>query len=200
MNDSGQAQQGFTVVEMLVGVTLTLMIMGGLLGMLVESARINKSQQMTVEVQANARNSLALVTRQLRTAGYDPMNIGIPTVVLDPDPDDAVSQIEIFADLDASGDTEGPLNGDEQVTIRHTGDRIVLRETSSDQEAFKPIAINISNDADGDGVPEPMFVHDATPPTQITVQITAQSPVHDPVTKDFIRHTVSSVVVLRNTL
>ena len=66
--------------------------------------------------------------------------------------------------------------------------------------AFEILADNISNDANGDGTIEPMFVLDAIPPTRITVQITAQSPVVDPNTRDFIRYTVSSDVVLRKEL
>ena len=38
---------------------------------------------MTVEVQGNARNTLSMVVQKLRSAGWDPMNWGIPTVRLD---------------------------------------------------------------------------------------------------------------------
>ena len=66
--------------------------------------------------------------------------------------------------------------------------------------AFSVLSANISNDADGDGTIENMFVPDANPPTRITIQVTAQSPAVDPVSKDFIRYTVSSDVVLRKEL
>jgi hypothetical protein len=39
-----------------------------------------------------------------------------------------------------------------------------------------------------------------TDPQRITVQITAQSPVIDPVTRDFTRYTVSSDVYIRKDL
>jgi hypothetical protein len=46
-----------------------------------------------------------------------------------------------------------------------------------------------------------MFLPDTTPtPSRITVQVTAESPVPDPVTGQPIRYTVSSDVVLREQL
>ena len=88
---------------------------------------------------------------------------------------------------------------DEEVLIRHSGNQILWRRDAS--SSFIVLATNISNDADGNGTIEPMFVPDATPnPSRITVQITAQSPAPDPTSGRFIRYTVSSDVVLRKSL
>ena len=63
------------------------------------------------------------------------------------------------------------------------------------------LADTITNDADGDGVAETMFVPDATThPTRIMVRITARSPAPDPRSGRYIRYTVSSDVVLRKAL
>jgi len=189
-------QRGFSLVEMLVGITILLLAMTGLASLLIQNARVNKSQRMTAEVQANARNSLALVVQKLRSAGWDPTDAGISTVVTDPDLSDTVSEIEIFADLDEDGLTD---SDDEDMTIRHVNNQIVWNRTSGGSDII--VANNISNDADGDGTIEPMFVPDVTPnPTRITVRITAQSPAPDPTSKDFMRYTVTSDVVLRKEL
>jgi len=192
-------QDGFGIVEMLVSVTILLLAMSGLATLLIQNARINKSQQMAADVQANARNCLSMIVQRLRSAGWDPTDNGFAPVVLDPNLLDNISQIEVFADLDepADGDTD---DDDEQILIRHINNQIEWRRTSDVTDPFEVLAINISNDQDGNGVPEPMFVPDANPPNVITVLITAQSPVVDPVTRDFIRYTVSSDVVLRKTL
>ena len=188
-------QRGFTLIETMVSLVIMLLAMSGLATLLIQNAKINKSEQLQVDVQSNARNSLSMVVQRLRSAGWDPTDVGIVTVIPDTNTGDNIAEIEIFADFDEDGAT---TTNDEQVMIRHLNNQIVWRRTAG--SAFEILADNISNDADGDGTIEPMFVLDATPPTRITVQITAQSPVVDPNTRDFIRYTVSSDVVLRKEL
>ena len=90
----------------------------------------------------------------------------------------------------------------EQILIRHLGasNQVVWRKNNNVATAFEIVSNNISNDADGDGTAEPMFVPNASPPTVITVTVTAQSPVVDPTSNQFLRYTVSSDVVLRKNL
>jgi prepilin-type N-terminal cleavage/methylation domain-containing protein len=193
-------QDGFSLVELMVSMVVLLVCVTGLAKMMIESSRINRAQQMTAQVQANARNCMSVVVQKMRSAGWDPINADVQTVAWDPDTLDDVSQIEIFADLDGDGLTDGL---DEQVLIRHTGDRIVWRRSSDVTRPFDIVATNIGNDADGDGVIEPMFlpVIVAGPDgDRVVVQITAQSPGPDPMTGELIRYTVRSEVALRKTL
>ncbi len=195
---NGQAQRGFSLLELLVSLTVTLLIMTGVTKMMLENSRINKAQQMTAQVQSNARNCLSMVVQRLRSAGWDPLNVGIPSVALDTDLGDDISEIEVYADLDSDGTTDGV---DEQVLIRHIGDRIVWRRSNDVSEPFVILATNISNDADGDGTIENMFVPSSTPdPQRIRVQITARSPVPDPMSGEFIRFTAGTDIVLRKSL
>lgn len=191
-------QSGFTLIEMLVSLTVLLLASGGLAGLLVQNSRLNRSQQISTEVQGNARNCLELVVARLRSAGWDPMNAGIATVATDPNLGDSVSQIEIFADLDEDGLT---TSVNEQMTIRHTGLQVQWRRTGDPDDVFEILATNISNDADGDGTIEPMFQpDDPSNPTRVTVQITAESPLPDPTTGQVVRYTVRSDVTLRKSL
>jgi prepilin-type N-terminal cleavage/methylation domain-containing protein len=192
-------QSGFSLIEMLVSLTLIMLALSGLAGLLIQNARINKAEQMTVETQANARNCLSMIMQRLRSAGWDPMRIPIAQpVITDQDLMDVVSEIEVFADLNEDGDFD---DLDERVLIRHSGNQIAWRRTGNPNDPFIVLATNISNDSDGNGVAEPMFVPDTTPdPTRITVQITAESPAPDPTSGQLIRYTVSSDVVLRKAL
>ena len=192
-------QDGFSLIEMLVSITVLLLAMAGLSSLLIQNARVNKSQQMTVEVQANARNCLSMIVQRLRSAGWDPLNQGtFSPVILDQDLADSIDELEVFADLDMDGLTD---SDDEQVLIRHVGTQVVWRRTNDVSDPFIVLAANITNDANGDGVPELMFVPDLTPdPTRIRVTITAQSPAPDPTSGEFIRYTVSSDVTLRKAL
>lgn len=189
-------QKGFSLIEVLISLAVLVLAMTGLASLLVQNSRLNKGQQMTVEVQSNARNALSLLVQKVRSAGWDPTNTNFNSVTTDTNLGDNISELEVFMDIDADTYTLGP---DEAVLIRHVNNQIVMRRTAS--SAFLVVANNISNDADGDGTIEPMFVpDDAANPTRITIQITAQSPVPDPTSGDFIRYTVSSDVVLRKEL
>jgi type II secretory pathway pseudopilin PulG len=196
---STSRESGMSLVEFLVSVTVMLLALSGLANLLLHNARLNKSQRMATEVQANARNTLSMVVQKLRSAGWDPTNIGVGTVSLDADLSDDVSEIEVFANLNEDSDIDDAY---EQLLIRHTGasGQVVWRPTADPNEPFVVLARNISNDADGDGTIEPMFVPDANPATVITVRITAQSPDPDPTSGQFIRYTVTSDVVLRKEL
>jgi prepilin-type N-terminal cleavage/methylation domain-containing protein len=196
---SVRSQRGFSLIEMMISMVIMLLAMGGLASLLIQNAQINKAQRMTAEVQGNARNCLAMIVQKLRSAGWDPGSSGsIPTVLTDQDLSDSISEITVYSDL------SDPFNGDhadldEEVLIRHSGNQIVWRRDAS--SAFVVLATNITNDADGDGTIEPMFVPDATPsPSRITIQITAQSPLPDPTSGEFIRYTISSDVVLRKAI
>jgi hypothetical protein len=189
-------QRGVTILELLVGVTVLFVAMTSVAGMLIQSGRINKSQKMTATAQSDARTCLAMIETTLRTAGWDPLSAGIQVVRLDSDPGDGVEVIEVFADLDADGDTDGP---DEQVLIRHLNDRIEWRR--SVDGSFEILATGISNDADGDGTVEQMFVPDSTTnPTRIVVTITAGSSGADPLSGKLVRYTMASEIALRKKL
>ena len=187
--------KGFSLLEVLVATVILLTVSIGLAGLLIQNSRINKTQQMTARAQADARNCLMLVVQKLRSAGWDPLGIGFVAVTPDPDLGDAISQIEVRADLNDDGDIDDDF---EQLLIRHRDNVVEWRKTTTAN--FETLMTNITNDADGNGTPEPMFVLDGVPPTRITVSITAQSSVPELLTQQHILVSLSSDIVLREAL
>ncbi|HUD72713.1 MAG TPA: prepilin-type N-terminal cleavage/methylation domain-containing protein [Dongiaceae bacterium] len=191
-------EAGFTMAEMAVSLAIFCLAMGGLSELLIHNSQINRTEQMRTEVQSNARNCLSMIVATLRSAGWDPRNTGLQAVVLDPLPTDSVNFIEVLADLNEDGDTDDP---NERILIRHINDRIEWRTSSDTSQPYVTLAENITNDSDGDGVEEAMFVPDSlSHPTRVLVRITARSPSVDPRRGDYLRYTVSSEVVLRRNL
>lgn len=192
---STSSQRGFSLLELLVSLTVTLVITTGVTEMMLHNSRISRAQQMTSQVQSNARNCLAMIVQRMRSAGWDPLNVGIVTIAPDGDLGDNISEIEVFADLDSDGTTNGI---DEQVLIRHVNDQIVWRRSNDTSEPFVVLATNITNDEDGDGTPEAMFVPTPTTnPDRVLVRITARSTEPNPMSGEFIQYTVISEVFLR---
>ncbi len=187
-------QAGVTLPELLVSLAILSVVLVGMSSMLIQNLEVNSREQLRAEAQSNARRCMSRVVTTLRSAGWDPGNHGIPTVMLDPDLSDDVSQIEAFIDRDGNGVTSGTAF--EQVLIRHVGDRVEWRTDGTG--AFAVVATNITNDEDGDGTVEPMFTPDSTvAPRRIFVRITAEASSPDPKTGQAIRYTVTSEVALR---
>jgi len=186
-----RSQKGFGLIELLVSVAILFVVLSALAVTLIQNARINRAQQMALQVQSDARNCLSMIVPVLRSAGWDPMNVGIPTAVVG----GGGSQVQIFADLNEDGDTD---DADEDVTIRFYGSRIEWRKTSDTSQPFVVLSEGITNDADGNGTAEPMFTADSvSSPTRITVKITSRSPVPDPRSGNYIRYTVQSDAIFR---
>jgi len=197
-------QRGFSMVEVLVSLTVLSLAMTGLFSLLVHNSRLNKSEQMKAETQANARNVLSIVVQKLRSAGWDPLGTDLfAGLTLDTNTGDTIAEITVRADYHTAGTPDTPDGLADQINevivFRHTNGMIIWDQ--DDDGTFEVLAVNISNDADGDGTIENMFVPDSTTdPQRITIQITAQSPVIDPNTRDFTRYTVTSDVYIRKDL
>ena len=144
-------QAGFTLVELLVSVTILLVIMGGLAKLLIQNSQVNRKEQMAVETQANARHCVSMITAVIRSAGWDPAETGFDSVDLDPTPLDSEQSIRVYTDLNADSDND---DADEDITIRRIGTRVEWRKTSDATQPFVVLADNITNDSDGDGTVE----------------------------------------------
>jgi prepilin-type N-terminal cleavage/methylation domain-containing protein len=187
---------GLTLVELLVSLAVFSIAITAFASMVVGGAKLNKSQQLAISAQSNARNCVSIMEQALRTAGWDPKNAGFSAIVLESPATAADNWIEVLADLDEDGATTGAR---EDMTFRLNGTTLEWRTSASG--TFETLAPNITNDADGDGTPELMFTPDSTSyPTRITIKVTARSASRDPRTGQYIRATVSTDVVLRGRL
>jgi Tfp pilus assembly protein PilW len=193
-----RSEAGFSLIEMLVSFAILVLVFLGVASFIVQNSQANTAEQMAVTIQSDARSSLSIIENVLRSGGWDPRNVGIAAVALDPSPTGTDQYIEAFADLNEDGDT---LDFGEDVTVRHHNSCLEWRRTYDTSQPFETLACDITNDQDGDGTIEQFFTPDSTTsPTRITIKITAQSPAKDPRSGLYLRSTVSSDVVLRTSL
>jgi type IV pilus assembly protein PilW len=61
---------GFSLIEMMISITIGLMIVSGLVGMLISTSSSNKTNDRTAELQSNGRFALDHLKRVMREAGY----------------------------------------------------------------------------------------------------------------------------------
>jgi len=134
--DTSSGQGGFSLIELMVALTLSLVVVGGSLATYKVQQNAFERQGAMGEVEQNIRFGLDMIVDDVRQAGYL-TNLDINRVVLTPINDNAVG-----------GD--GMVDGQDAITVRYAvGDGIATLVTAS------PTVVRISaRDLDGDGVNE----------------------------------------------
>jgi prepilin-type N-terminal cleavage/methylation domain-containing protein len=112
---------GFTLVEMLVTLTLFSIVAGAVTVMITQTQRDYIRQRQVVTLQENMRTAELVLTRLLRTATVDPMSLNVGSVTMDPLAHGAFDNIRIRSDFNpADGDVLDPLEDALVYTARDT--------------------------------------------------------------------------------
>jgi len=134
--DTSSGQAGFSLIELMVALTLSLLVVGGSLATFKVQQNAFERQGAMGEVEQNIRFGLDMIVEEVRRAGYL-TNLDINRVVLTPINNNAVG-----------GD--GMVDGQDAITVRYAvGDGTATLVTAN------PTVVQISaRDLDGDGVNE----------------------------------------------
>lgn len=76
------SERGFSLIEMMISITIGMLIIVALVGVLVSNSRTAKSNDRTSELQSNGRYALDHLTRGVRAASYRGFTWANPTVPL----------------------------------------------------------------------------------------------------------------------
>ena len=125
---------GFSLVELLVAITIMAALTGILTAVLIASERTQRRTMSRAEVQAGGRQTITLMATELRQAGSDPRipPIGVVGVVA------ADSQsVRIRADLDADGAIE-TTEPSEDISFTYDADaQVVYRDPGTGAEVLQ---------------------------------------------------------------
>ena len=69
-------EAGFTLVEMMIALLMAAIVMGAVASSFNTQHKTYLAQDQVVEMQENARVAMELLTRDIRSAGYDPSGLG----------------------------------------------------------------------------------------------------------------------------
>lgn len=119
-----RTRSGFTVIEMMVSMTLLVIVMGSVFGVMARAQREFATQREVVRARETMQGIEILLTRVLRSGRADPQQLGIG--LLDPDPldRDLFDNIRVVSDLNGDGATTGAM---EDVGIRVSSDTLWMR-------------------------------------------------------------------------
>lgn len=145
-------QYGFTMIEMLIAVALSLIVLSGVYQVFASQQNAFNIQDQVAEMQQNARVALDMMARDLRMAGYDPQQTDFAPIAAA-----ALTSIQFYADIDGSGDNP-PAGTAEDITFAYdTANFQITRQYGGG--TAQPLAQNIGSlefgyglDVDGNGV------------------------------------------------
>ena len=103
-------RQGMTLVEMMISITIFAVVLGVVMGFMTQSSRSYSATRERVQYQQSLRAVISLMTKEIRSTGCDPGNVGFDRFV--------VADNTIFrCQMDLNGDADvTDFTPDESVT------------------------------------------------------------------------------------
>lgn len=140
--------RGFSLVELLVAMGLSSILLGLIYSTYQAQLKSQLTQQQVVEMQQNARAAMFAMEREIRLAGFDPTNSGIPQIT------SAKAGFITFT-MDIHNGIDDDLDGhvdefDERGMPNTDGDVL---------DNLEQVTYRLSNDADADGIADGSVCH-----------------------------------------
>ena len=104
--DAVSGSGGFSVIELVVALAVMLLVMTGIISFFTTLNRTYTTQNVAAAVQQVVRTGIDIMTRNIRMAGFNPLNIN-PIGIIEASP----NKIRFRLDLDGNGeiDPDHPL-------------------------------------------------------------------------------------------
>ncbi|MDD5724078.1 MAG: prepilin-type N-terminal cleavage/methylation domain-containing protein [Syntrophales bacterium] len=189
LHPSPESDRGFTLVEMLIAMTVGLVLLGAMYGVFTLHNKTFGTQEQIAEMQQNARATMDLMIREVRMAGYNPAEISFDGTTYN------VSQLQVRADLDG----DGTITGQENVIYKHNSvsEQITRNIGSGDQPLLENAQAFTFDYLDSSG----NSTTTSADIRQIRITITARTANPDPnyaAYGGYRRYTLTSIVSPRN--
>ncbi len=95
-------EQGFTMVELVVGLAISLILLGIVVKIFLVQQRAYNVQAQLSEMQQNIRAATDMIVRETKMAGYDPTEAGFNGITY------ATDTLRILTDINGDDDTDDP--------------------------------------------------------------------------------------------
>ncbi len=176
-NSPENNELGFTIIELVVGLAISLILLGVAVKIFLVQQRAYNVQEQLSEMQQNIRSAMDMIVRETKMAGYDATGSGGFDGIGN---NSSATSIQILADLDGTDTTTGT---NEDITYKYYGGPdFQIKRKGSTGGNFQPLAENIQAfaltylDADGAdiGTSTPADIR------QVQVTITGRTDKTDP--------------------
>ncbi|HJP17478.1 MAG TPA: prepilin-type N-terminal cleavage/methylation domain-containing protein [Nitrospinota bacterium] len=140
-------QHGFTLIEMMIAMGITLLVMSGVYEVFTSQQKAYTTQERVAEMQQNVRVAMDMMSRNIRMAGYDPTESGIFGITNSTAYADSNSATLALTDSDKiyltiDDDDDGTIdsNANERVAYQLSGGNLQV----DDNGTWRDIAENIT--------------------------------------------------------
>ncbi|NQT10838.1 MAG: prepilin-type N-terminal cleavage/methylation domain-containing protein [Desulfobacteraceae bacterium] len=198
---SKNKESGFTLVELLIAMTIGLIILAALSSTFLIQRKTYDVQEQIVEMVQTARAAMDMITREIRMAGYDPTGAGFDGIIYNAD------QLQIETDINGDGNIlndDGSYDSNEHIVYKYYDkDSIYPYQTKrkTGNGNFQPFAENIQSfifdylDSSGSATTTTADIR------QIRITITARTSKADAdysANNGYRTHTLTSFITPRN--
>ena len=198
-------ENGFTLVELLIAMTIGLIILAALSSTFLMQRKIYDVQEQIVEMVQTARAAMDMTTREIRMAGYDPKRVNSDSdtsndfsgITYNADS----SIIDIYSDSNGNGSIDNPTGSYEHITYLYDSANKLIRRNTNTGGGNQPFAENIEKF-------EVLYLKDNGDPAitsdnirQIQITITARTSKADAdysANGGYRTHTLTSFITPRN--
>ena len=172
---AGNRENGFSLIELLFAVGIFMVVLAAIASVFVSQRKSYDVQEQVAEMTQGARSTMDMLSTEIRLAGYrlPDADFGMPY---------STSQLQLFADLNADGDT---LDPNENIIYTYDGTNLrINRKDFNTEDVAYPFAENIDGFSfkyfEGDGVTEVTNTTDNGNIRQIEIEIVARTSKPDP--------------------
>ena len=132
-------ERGFTILELLVGLTVSILLLGAAVKLLVLQQEVFNEEEEVTEMEQNIRVAMDIIVREAKMAGYNPSGAAFDGIEYDA----TRSQLEIRKDLDGDGNPGDPADADEHVIYQYDAGDSEIDRADQNTGVTQPIAENI---------------------------------------------------------
>jgi len=168
-------ENGFSLIELLFAMGIFMVVLAAIASVFVSQRKSYDVQEQIAEMTQGSRSAIDMLSTEIRLAGYrlPDADFGMPY---------STSQLQLFADLNADGDT---LDPNENIIYTYGGTNLrINRNDVNTDNVDQPFAENIKEFSftyfEGDGVTEVTSTDDNGKIRQIEIEIVVRTSKPDP--------------------
>jgi type IV pilus assembly protein PilW len=147
-----KTQNGFSLIEIMIAMAISSIVITSMYEIFYSQQRSYTNQDQVAEMQQNLRAGLYLMTKDIRSAGFDPTRSGnfgfvtdfaAPDNIFDPDINYAVDKNVIAFTIDNNGDGIIQSNDAEQIAYRLNNNTLERYIFDPNNKGWQAVANNI---------------------------------------------------------
>jgi type IV pilus assembly protein PilW len=147
---SHESQHGFSLIEVLIAMAVSAVIVAAIYQLFYSQQRSYLAQDQVVQMQQNLRAGLYLLSKDIRSAGYDPSISGrfgfvndFTSDIFNPDIDYATDKSTVAFTMDDNEDGIVNANDNEQFAYRFNTTNQTIEKYSFAQNQWQTLSTNV---------------------------------------------------------